>query len=439
MHLLSIISLFPVNFPLFFRALYEHHLACGYNASFALIISIIIFNFILERVLDYLNSKKWSDKLPDEVSDVYEADQYKISQQYKLENEKFGLITSSFSFMLIILILVFHVFGFFDQTARCVTNHPIIVALLFFGMIMLASDILNTPFALYDTFVIEEKYGFNTTTVKTFFLDKLKGWIIAGIFGGGITALIIWFYTMTQNMFWIYAWISITGVMIFITMFYSTLIVPMFNKQTPLGAGPLRDAISEFCKKVNFQLDNIFVIDGSKRSKKANAYFSGLGAKKRIVLYDTLIEELSKEEIVAVLAHEIGHYKKKHSMHGIVLGIIQTGITLYIFSLFTVNPRLSWALGAKVHSIHMIILAFGVIYSPITTIIGLGLNYLSRHNEFQADKYVKDHYYEEHLITALKKLSTSSLSNLTPHPAYVFFHYSHPTLLQRIRALRKSA
>lgn len=438
MHFFSIISLFPVNFPLFFRALYEHHLACGYNASFALIISIIGFNFILERILDILNSKEWSDKLPDEVSDVYDAEQYKKSQQYKRENEQFGLFTSSFSFILIITILVFHIFGFIDQSVRCLTNQPIIVALLFFGAIMLASDILNTPFAIYDTFVIEEKYGFNTTTVKTFFLDKLKGWFIAAVFGGGITALIIWFYMLTQTMFWIYAWISITGVMVFITMFYSTLIVPLFNKQTPLEEGELRDAISDFCKKVNFQLDNIFVIDGSKRSKKANAYFSGLGAKKRIVLYDTLIEELTKEEIVAVLAHEIGHYKKKHSLYGIILGVIQTGITLYIFSLFTTNPRLSWALGAKVHSIHMIILAFGVIYSPITTVIGLGLNYLSRHNEYQADNYVRKHYDAEQLISALKKLSTSSLSNLTPHPAFVFFHYSHPTLLQRIQALRNN-
>jgi STE24 endopeptidase len=399
--------------------------------------SIIVFNFILERVLDYFNSKKWSDKLPDEVSDVFDAEQYKKSQKYKRVNDNFVLLTSTFSFALIVIILTFHVFGYFDQIARSVTSHPILVALLFFGIIMLASDIINTPFALYDTFVIEEKFGFNTTTIKTFFFDKLKGWTIGGILGGGVTALIIWFYIVTQNLFWIYAWIAVSMVMIFITMFYSTLIVPLFNKQTPLEDGPLREAISNFCKGVDFQLDNIFVIDGSKRSKKANAYFSGLGSKKRIVLYDTLIEELTSEEIVAVLAHEIGHYKKKHSLYNILLGIVQTGITLYIFSLFTVNPRLSYALGAKIPSIHMVILSFGIIYSPISTVVGLGLNYLSRHNEYQADKYTKDHYNADHLISALKKLSTTSLSNLTPHPAYVFFHYSHPTLIQRIRALKK--
>jgi STE24 endopeptidase len=398
--------------------------------------SIIVFNFILERVLEYLNSRKWSDKLPKEVADVYDAEQYQKSQQYKKVNDRFSFLTSTFSFALIIVILIFHVFGYFDQIARTVTSNPIWVALLFFGVIMFASDIINTPFALYDTFVIEERFGFNKTTLKTFFLDKIKGWLIAVVLGGGITALIIWFYLVTKNMFWVYAWVAVTAVMIFITMFYSTVIVPLFNKQKPLEGGPLRIAISDFCKKVGFKLDNIFVIDGSKRSTKANAYFTGLGSKKRVVLYDTLINDLTSEEIVAVLAHEIGHYKMKHSLANIILGIIQTGITLYIFSLFTVNPRLSWALGAKIHSIHMVILAFGVIYSPISTVVSLALNIMSRIHEYQADRFTKLHYNADDLISALKKLSTNSLSNLTPHPVFVFFHYSHPTLLQRIRALK---
>jgi STE24 endopeptidase len=237
-------------------------------------------------------------------------------------------------------------------------------------------------------------------------------------------------------MFWIYAWIAVSMVMIFINMFYSSIIVPLFNKQTPLEDGPLRSAIKDFSDKVGFNLDNIFVIDGSKRSTKANAYFTGQGSKKRIVLYDTLINDLSIDEIVAVLAHEIGHYKKKHTITNMVLGIIQTGITLYIFSLFTVNPRLSWAMGANVHSIYMVILSFGIIYSPISTVVGLALNYMSRAHEYQADRFAAENYKAEHLITALKKLSNNSLSNLTPHPAYVFFHYSHPTLLQRIKALK---
>ncbi len=421
----------------FFKGLWEHHLTCGYNAPFILIMSIIVFNFILERVLSFLNSKRYDAELPDEVKDVYDSRQYKKSQKYKMVNERFSLITSTYSFILIVSILVFHVFGYVDQLTRTITSNPLLVALLFFAFIMLASDILNTPFALYDTFVIEEKFGFNKTTLKTFFLDKIKGWFLAAILGGGVTALIIWFYLLTRQMFWVYAWIAVSGIMIFINMFSSTLIVPLFNKQTPLEEGPLRKAISNFCNKVDFKLDNVFVIDGSKRSTKANAYFTGLGSKKRIVLYDTLIDDLSIDEIVAVLAHEIGHYKKKHSRLNILLGVVQTGITLYVFSLFTVNPMLSWALGAKVHSIHMVILAFGIIYSPISTVVGLALNLLSRFNEYQADRFTRKHYDAKYLVSALKKLSSKSLSNLTPHPVYVFFHYSHPTLMQRIRALKK--
>jgi len=425
-----------LQFLFIFRGIWENHITSNYNAPFILIISIIIFNFILERILSVLNARYYDKKLPAEVKDVYDEEQYKKSQRYQKVNERFSVLTSSFSFILIILMLTFHVFGYFDQLARSVTSNPILVALLFFGIIMLASDILNTPFALYDTFVIEEKFGFNKTTLLTFFLDKLKGWLLAAILGGGVTALIIWIYLLTESMFWIYAWIAVTTVMIFINIFYSTLIVPLFNKQTPLDEGPLREAISKMCEKVGFKLDNIFVIDGSKRSTKSNAYFTGLGSRKRIVLYDTLIDDLSTSEIVAVLAHEIGHYKKKHSLINILLGVVQTGITLYVFSLFTVNPMLSWALGAKVHSIHMVILAFGIIYSPISTVVGLALNVLSRSYEYQADKFAKKHYNAKHLISALKKLSSNNLSNLTPHPAYVFFYYSHPTLLQRIRALK---
>ena len=441
MHIVTNILLLPSLFPNIIRGIIEHHRECHYNTPFVLIMSIIVFNFILERTLDILNSRKMSTNLPEELNDVYDKEQYKKSQEYKKVNDRFSFLTSSFSFMLIVLMLTFHVFGYFDAIARTFTSNPILVALLFFGFIMLASDIINTPFALYDTFVIEERFGFNTTTLRTFFLDKFKGWLIAAVLGGGVTSLIIWFYLLTKQMFWIYAWITVSAVMIFISMFYSSLIVPIFNKQTPLQDGPLRDAIQAFSVKVGFKLDNIFVIDGSKRSTKANAYFTGLGSKKRIVLYDTLINDLTTEEIVAVLAHEIGHYKKKHSLTGIILGIIQTGITLYIFSLFTVNYMLSTAMGVPVenHSIHIVILAFGIIYSPISTVVGLALNILSRKHEYEADHYAKENFGANYLISALKKLSSSSLSNLTPHPAYVFFHYSHPTLLQRVRALNKSS
>jgi STE24 endopeptidase len=395
-----------------------------------------MFNFILERVLDFLNSNYWSDKLPDELSDVYDSEKYKKSQQYKRINNKFGLLTSTFSFLVVISMLFFHVFGYFDTIARSLAENPIWIGLIFFGMVMLASDIINTPFAVYDTFVIEERFGFNKTTAGTFLFDKLKGWILMGFIGGGLLALITWFYGLTEQYFWLYAWGAITLFTIFITMFYSTLIVPIFNKQTPLEEGELKNAISDFSKKAGFQLQNVFVIDGSKRSTKANAYFTGVGSKKRIVLYDTLINDLSTEEIVAVLAHEIGHYKHKHTLSSIALSIIQTGITLYIFSLFTVNPLLSEALGARVHGFHMALMAFGVIYSPFSTIVGVFMNLLSRKNEYQADRFAQQYDLDDALISALKKLSRNNLSNLTPHPAYVFFHYSHPTLLQRIQSLK---
>lgn len=406
-----------------------------YTNVFIILISIILFGYVLERILDLLNSTKWSTSLPEELQDVYDAAKYKKSQEYKKANDRFSLITSSFSLVLILLMLFLGGFSYADNLVRQFTEHPILVALLFFGLLMFVSDIINTPFSIYDTFVIEEKFGFNKTTVKTFILDKIKGWFLAMIIGGGLLALIIWFYQLTSEMFWIYAWAAVSAFMIFMAMFHSTLIVPLFNKQTPLEEGELRDAIQDFSNKAGFKLDNIFVIDGSKRSTKANAYFSGLGVKKRIVLFDTLIKELSIKEIVAVLAHEIGHYKKKHTLTGMIIGILQSGVTLYIFSLFIGSPQLSLALGSDIPSFHLGLIAFGILYSPISLVIGLVMNIFTRKNEYSADRYTKEMYDADSLISSLKKLSCKNLSNLVPHPVYVFFHYSHPTLLQRIRAL----
>lgn len=408
-----------------------------YNTVFLLIILIVAFDFILERLLDYLNSKNRNPELPDELKDVYDADQYRKQQEYKKENDRFSFITSSFSFIIIMLMLFLGGFSLVDSWARGITGHAILVPLVFFGILAIASDIINTPFSIYDIFVIEERFGFNKTTPRTFFLDKIKGWGLGALIGGGLLALVVWFYEQTGSMFWIYAWIVATAFSIFMAMFYSSLIVPLFNKQTPLPEGDLRDAINKFSREAGFRLDNIYVIDGSKRSTKANAYFTGLGPKKRIVLYDTLIHDLTTEEIVAVLAHEIGHYKKKHTLTGIIIGIVQTGITLFILSLLIDNPALSEALGSKQPGFHLGLIAFAILYSPISLVTGLFMNHFSRHNEYAADKFVRDHGNADELISALKKLSSKNLSNLTPHPVYVFFHYSHPTLLQRIHALKK--
>ena len=407
-----------------------------YNTLFYIILAIVVFDFALERLLDYLNSTRWSSKLPDELKGIYDSDRYEKSQQYEKENQKFGKLTSSFSLVLMVAMLFLAGFAVVDNWAREISANQIVIALVFFGILGLVMDIVNTPFSLYDTFVIEEKYGFNKTTLKTFILDKAKGWILSLIIGGGLLALIIWFYMLTGKMFWIYTWLLMSAFMVFITMFYSTLIVPLFNKQTPLEEGELKTAIRNFAEKVNFKLDNIFVINGSKRSTKANAYFSGLGAKKRIVLFDTLIEDLDTEEIVAVLAHEIGHYKKKHTKKGMIISVLQTGLTLYILSLLIANPELSKALGAEQTGFHLGLIAFGILYSPVSTVLGLGMNIFSRKNEFEADAFAGKNYKEEALRTALKKLSVKNLSNLRPHPAVVFFHYSHPPLLERLKKLK---
>ena len=407
-----------------------------YNAFFWVLVGIVIFGYALDKVLDYLNSTMWTDKLPAELEGIYDAERYKKSQQYQKDNMKVSFYQSTLSLLLILAMLFFYGFAMVDQWVAGFTNNMIISALVFFGVLGFASDLIGTPFSWYDTFVIEEKYGFNKSTKKIFIMDKLKGWLITAIIGGGLLALIIWFYSMTQEYFWLYAWGAITVFMVFITMFYSNLIVPLFNKQTPLEEGELRDAIFDFCRKVGYKLDNVFVIDGSKRSTKSNAYFSGLGPKKRIVLFDTLVNDLTTDEIVAVLAHEIGHYKKKHTLTGMLLSVVQTGLTLYILSVFIHNQQLAEALGASEPKFHLGLIAFGILYSPISIILGLGMNMISRKNEYQADRYAGEHYKPQALIEALKKLSIKNLSNLTPHRAYVFFHYSHPPLLKRINALK---
>jgi STE24 endopeptidase len=403
---------------------------------FWIIISIIIFDFIVDKIIDALNAKHFKDVLPTDIQDVYDEEEYKKSQAYKQTNYKFGILTSSFSIVLTLVFLFLDGFEYVDNIARGYTDNPILIALLFFGIIMIGSDILTTPFSYYKTFVIEEQFGFNKTTKKTFLMDKIKGWFMMAILGGGILALIIWFYQATGPYFWLYAWALVTVFTIVMNMFYAKLIVPLFNKQTPLEAGELRDKISAYAKTVGFKLEKIFVIDGSKRSTKANAYFSGFGSEKRVTLYDTLINDLDDEEIVAVLAHEVGHYKKKHIIFNLITSILLTGLTLYILSLFISNPLLSNALGVDIPSFHIGLIAFGLLYAPISEITGLIMNWFSRKFEYQADDYAKNTFKAEPLITSLKKLSKNSLSNLTPHKAYVFMHYSHPTLLDRIKNLK---
>ena len=403
---------------------------------FYIIIGIIFINFISDKVLCALNAKHFNDTLPTELEDVYDKKEYEKSQSYKATNYKFSNITSIFSLILTLAFFYFDGFEYVDNIARSYSSNNTIIALIFFGIIMLGSDLLTTPFSYYKTFVIEENFGFNKTSMNTFILDKIKGWLMLIIVGAGILSLILWFYEVTGTNFWLYTWALVTIFSVFMNMFYSKLVVPLFNKQVPLECGDLRDKIAAYAATVGFKLNKIFVIDGSKRSTKANAYFSGFGSEKRVTLYDTLIKDLDEEEIVAVLAHEIGHYKRKHIIFNLLASISLTGFTLYILSILVSNPLLSNALGVEIASFHIGLIAFGLLYSPISEITSLIMNILSRKFEYQADNYAKNTYASEPLISSLKKLSKNSLSNLTPHPAYVYMHYSHPTLQERIKNLR---
>jgi len=401
------------------------------NTIFWIIIAIILFDFIFEKVLDFLNAKSMKETLPEELKGIYDAQKYAKSQQYEKVNSKFSLVTSTFSLMLILAMLFGGGFGIMDHWVRSVSENIYLQTLLFFGVLGFAFDLISLPFQVYSTFVIEERFGFNKTTPLTFVTDKLKGWLLSIVLGGGILMFVLWAWLSTGNWFWVIVLGGMSFFMIFMAMFYTRLIVPLFNKQTPLEEGELRTAIDDFSQKAGFKLDNVFVIDGSKRSTKANAYFSGLGPKKRIVLYDTLINDLETEEIVAVLAHEVGHYKKKHVPKGMVMSIIQSGLMIFLLSLAIGLPVLSQAIGAEEASFYMGLVAFGLLFSPISFVTGIFSNIQSRKYEYQADNYAKQFGFGKKLIHALIKLSVKNLSNLTPHPVYVFFHYSHPTLLQR--------
>lgn len=402
---------------------------------FYIIITIVGLNFLLERWLSWLNDKHSSEELPQELKGIYDEEKYAKQRAYDKVKSKFSIISSSFSVILILLMLFFNGFAFVDELAKSITENAVLLPLVFFAILIVASDILTTPFSLYSTFVIEEKFGFNRTTVKTYILDKIKGALVGVILGGGLMALFIWFYNYTGGLFWLWTWAAFSVFMILMTMFYASVIVPLFNKLTPLEDGELKEEITNYCKKVEFKLDNLFVMDGSKRSSKANAFFSGLGSKKRIVLYDTLANEYAKEEITAVLAHEIGHYKKKHTLISIIVSILQVGLMLFVLSLVINKPEFSLALGVQEKSFHISLLVFSLLYSPLSLLIGVIMNIISRKNEYEADKYAKTTYKADPLVSSLKKLSVDSLSNLTPHPYYVFINYSHPTLLQRIKAL----
>lgn len=402
-----------------------------------IILIISIVSYLFDQLLDYLNLKAQRTDIPDDIAAFYDRSKYLKSLEYHKALTNFSFFSDAFSFLLSFGMLLLGGFGWLDNLLRVYVENEVLLALAFFGVLMLVSDILSLPFQLYTTFVIEEKFGFNKTTLKTFFADKLKGYLLAALIGAPLIALLIYLIQTIGPNFWIWFAIIASAFILFMNMFYTSLILPLFNKLTPLEDGELKSAIEQFAKKVDFPLDNIFVIDGSKRSSKANAFFSGIGKKKKIVLYDTLISKHTTEELVAVLAHEVGHFKKKHIVWGFALSIMQVFFTLFILSLMVYNENLSLALGGSQLSIHLNLIAFAILFAPISGFTGLLMSMYSRKNEFEADAYARETYSGPALAEALKRLSVDSLSNLYPHPAYVFFHYSHPPLLKRLEAISK--
>lgn len=409
-----------------------------HTTLFYVIIGLLLADALWGWILEELNRRSWAESVPDRLADVYPQDKFEKQKQYRRVNHRFGKISSTFSLLVLLVFLWFHGFALVDNWVLQYTDHWLWRPLIFFGIMGLASYIIGLPFGIYQTFVIEERFGFNKTTPKTFVTDQIKSLVLGAVIGGILLSLVIWFYHFAGKWFWLYAWVGLSLFMIFISKFYTTLILPLFNKQTPLKEGPLRKAIEEMSQKAGFALENVYVMDGSKRSTKANAFFSGFGKNKRIVLFDTLINDLEINEIVAVLAHEIGHYRLKHIIRGTILSVLQTGLTLYLLGWFVNEPALSQALGVNEPVFHIGLIGFAILYSPVSEILGLGMNIFSRRNEFQADAFAGKHADAAALQSALKKISANALSNPTPHPWYVFFNYSHPPLLKRLEALDKA-
>lgn len=409
------------------------------NITLLLIVLVIVSSFLFEVVVELLNLGHLKPKLPTKLSDMYDQKKYATSQSYLRETTIFGLVESSFSTGLILLILITGSLGKIDIWLRQFANSDISVALIFFGLTMLVLQLINLPFSVYKTFGIEAKYGFNQTSTKTFIVDQIKSLLLTLIIGLPLLAIIIWFFGAFPVWGWLYVWIFLTLFQLFMLFIAPVVILPIFNQFEPLKPGKLRSAIEAYAQKQKFQLEGIYTIDGSKRSSKANAFFTGFGKFKRIALFDTLIDKHTTKELVAILAHEIGHYKRGHIVKQLIIGTIFTGITLFIFGQFIGNPALTSALGFSQPAIYASLIGIGLLYTPISEVFGLISNYFSRKFEFEADTYAVQTYgHPQIFATALKKLATDNLTNLTPHPLKVLVAYSHPPIISRLENILSS-
>jgi len=406
------------------------------NGYLVFILALLVFNWLLSLVVETLNVRNLSTKIPEEFQGTYDDEKYAQSQRYLRENTRFGQIQSAIMLPLTIAFILLGGFGWVNGIAQAASDKMIVQGLVFGGILLLASQIVGLPFSIYDTFVIEEKYGFNKTTAKTFVADLLKGLLLTLLLGAPIFALILWIFSAVPHA-WFWAWVALAAIQLFVMFIAPVAILPLFNKFTPLGEGELRSAIEKFAAGQQYTLSGIFKIDGSKRSTKSNAFFTGFGKTKRIALFDTLIENHSTSELIGVLAHEIGHCKLGHIKQGIAISLASSLLMFFILSLFITKAGLYAAFGIEGSPLYAGFIFFGFLYAPIGMVLGLVGNILSRKHEFEADAFAaKTTRTPGEMVAALKKLSVDNLSNLTPHPLKVFLEYSHPPVLERIKALR---
>jgi STE24 endopeptidase len=400
-----------------------------------LILLVLFVDFVIDTYLNFRDKKSWKHDLPEEAKSIFNEADYQKAKAYAKDKNKLAFWSSIVSIPISLIALVLGWYGFVADYIHAYVQNNTIAILVFLGMFGLVSLLFAMPFSYYSTFVIEEKYGFNKSTKTTFLLDILKSIGISILIGSVLIYAFVWIYEHTGENFWWLAWFILTVFSLIMNMLYTDLLLPIFNKLKPLEEGTLKTEIENYCQKVNFKMNNVFVMDGSKRSSKANAFFSGFGPRKKIVLFDTLIEKNTNEELVAILAHEAGHYKKKHILQSLLISVMLTGLTLFIISRFLGNLELSKALGANGHYLELELIVITMLYSPISTITSILMNMISRKNEFEADAYAKHTFTESPLISSLIKLHADSLSNPCPDKLNVFWHYSHPPLLERLKAL----
>lgn len=409
------------------------------NIIAIIILAAMLMDTFLELAADLLNLKQLSPTLPDGFKEWYEPGEYKRSQNYLRVNTRFGWLVAVVNLAVILGFWFGGGFAWLDQWVRGLQWPPLVSGCLYIGVLLVLKSLLGIPFGIYATFGIEARFGFNQTTWATYIKDKLKGLILAMVLGGPLLAAILGFFQYAGANAWWYCWLITTVFMLAVQYIAPTWIMPLFNRFESLPEGELRDAIMGYARSIDFSLENIFVMDGSKRSTKSNAFFTGFGRHRRIVLFDTLIARHSVEELVAVLAHEMGHYKKGHIFKMMVIGILQAGVMFYILSFFISDPRLFAAFYVPEVSVHAGLVFFGLLFAPLDSVLSLTMQAISRAHEYAADAFaVGTAPKPRALIDALKKLSVHNLSNLQPHPFYVFLHYSHPPVLERIAAIERN-